>query len=62
MTLIQQTAEFVSNNLPKDADRYEQIWSIKSALLAHGHEILATDRETIDATLDILFDKYGFKP
>ena len=60
MTLIEQTAKFVSNNLSKDADRYEQIWSIKSALLAHGYQLLATDRETIDATLDILFNKYGF--
>ena len=61
MTLIQETAKFVNNNLPKDADRYEQIWAIKSALLAHGHEILATDRETIDETLDVLFNEYGFQ-
>ena len=61
MTLIQQTAKFVSNNLDRTADRYEQIWSIKSALLAHGHEVLMTDRETIDSVLDVLFEEYGFQ-
>ena len=61
MTLIQQTAKFVSNNLDRTADRYEQIWSIKSALLAHGYELLATDRETIDSVLDVLFEEYGFQ-
>ena len=60
MTLIQQTAKFVSNNLDRTADRYEQIWSIKSALLAHGHEVLMTDRETIDGVLDVLFEEYNF--
>ena len=61
MTLQQQTAKFVAGTLnPADSDRYEQIWAIKSALLAHGHQLLATDRETIDEVLDILFDEYGF--
>jgi hypothetical protein len=61
MTIVQQIAKFVSNTLDRTADRYEQIWSIKAALIAHGHEILITDRETIDAALDILFDEYGFR-
>ena len=61
MTLIQQVAKFVSNNLDRSADRYEQIWSIKSALLAHGYQALATDRETIDSVLDVLFEEYGFQ-
>ena len=61
MTLVQKIAKFVSNNLDHASDRYEQIWAIKAALLAHGHEILATDRETIDAVLDIMFDEYGFR-
>jgi hypothetical protein len=60
MTFQQQVAKFVSDNLDRTADRYEQIWSIKSALLAHGYELLATDRETIDAVLDILFEEYNF--
>jgi len=62
MTLIQQIAKFVAPTLDKaTSDRYEQIWAIKSALIAHDKELLATDRETIDAALDILFDEYGFK-
>jgi len=61
MTFQQQVAKFVSDNLDRTADRYEQIWSIKSALLAHGHEILATDRETIDSVLDVLFEEYDFQ-
>ena len=60
MTLQQQIAKFVSDNLDRTADRYEQIWSIKSALLAHGYQLLATDRETIDAVLDVLFEEYNF--
>ena len=60
MTFNQQVAKFVSDNLDRTADRYEQIWSIKSALLAHGHEVLMTDRETIDAVLDVLFEEYNF--
>ena len=60
MTFQQQVAKFVSDNLDRTADRYEQIWSIKSALLAHGHEVLMTDRETIDSVLDILFEEYNF--
>ena len=61
MTFQQQVAKFVSDNLDRTADRYEQIWSIKSALLAHGFELLMTDRETIDSVLDILFEEYGFQ-
>ena len=60
MTFNQQVAKFVSDNLDRTADRYEQIWSIKSALLAHGFEVLMTDRETIDSVLDILFEEYNF--
>jgi hypothetical protein len=60
MTFNQQVAKFVSDNLDRTADRYEQIWSIKSALLAHGSELLMTDRETIDGVLDILFEEYNF--
>ena len=61
MTFNQQVAKFVSDNLDRTADRYEQIWSIKAALLAHGFELLMTDRETIDGVLDVLFEEYGFQ-
>jgi hypothetical protein len=60
MTFNQQVAKFVSDNLDRTAARYAQIWSIKSALLSHGFELLATDRETIDAVLDVLFEEYNF--
>ena len=60
MTFHQQVAKFGANNLNRDADRYEQIWSIKSALLAHGYQLLATDRETIDSVLDVLFREHNF--
>jgi len=62
MTIIQKTARIVNNTLPKNSDRYDQIWAIKQELVKQDNEILATDRETIDATLDILFEKYGFNP
>ena len=54
-------AQRVSQRLPHTADRYDQIWAIKQALLAADHEALATDRETIDDILDILFDEYGYE-
>ena len=61
MELVQQVAKFVAPTLDKaTSDRYEQIWAIKAALIAHGHELLITDRETIDGVLDILFDEYAF--
>ena len=54
MTFQQQVAQFVAPTLDKKtSDRYEQIWAIKAALLAHGHEILATDRETTYAVVYI---------
>tara|TARA_R110000823_G_scaffold279274_1_gene397575 strand:+ start:84 stop:275 length:192 start_codon:yes stop_codon:yes gene_type:complete len=62
MTLVQKIAKFVAPTLDKaTSDRYEQIWAIKAALIAHDRELWATDRETIDAVLDIMFDEYGFK-
>ena len=62
MTFNQQVAKFVAGTLNKnDSDRYEQIWAIKSALLANGYQALATDRETIDGVLDVLFEEYGFQ-
>ena len=56
-----QIAQRISQTLPHTADRYDQIWAIKQALLAADKEVLATDRETIDDILDILFDEYGFE-
>lgn len=60
MIIIEKIAQKVAEVTSKDADRYDQIWAIKQELIANGSEILATDRETIDDILDILFDEYGF--
>ena len=57
-------AEKVSNKLNfKTADRYDQIAAIKKEILAIGtvpNTLLATDREFIDDTLDILYYRYSF--
>lgn len=55
----QQIAFQVAQTLQKSADRYDQIWAIKEILLKEA-PILATDRETIDDILDILFEKHQF--
>jgi hypothetical protein len=59
-----QIAEKVSNKLNfKTADRYDQIFAIKQEILAIGpvpNTQLATDREFIDDTLDILYYRYSF--
>lgn len=56
-----QIALRVALKLDGTEDRYDQIWAIKQELIANGSELLATDRETIDDILDILFNEYGFK-
>ena len=62
MTLYQQVAQTVASKMNKEtSDRYDQIWAIKQELLALKLDVLATDRETIDDTLDVLFTEYGFK-
>ena len=60
MLILEKIAQKVAEVAPKDADRYDQIWAIKQELIATGHSLFATDRETIDDILDILFDEYGF--
>lgn len=54
-------SKFVAQKIPTTSDRYDQIWVIKQALIKADLDILATDRETIDNILDILFDEYGFQ-
>lgn len=57
----QQIAQTIAQQFPeRSLDRYDQIWEIKKALIASGSEILATDRETIDSILDILFTEFSF--
>ena len=61
MELVQRIADSVAATLDSGrADRYTQIFAIKAALKAQDLELYATDRETIDAVLDILFDEYAF--
>lgn len=61
MELVQQIAHSVAGVLdPASADRYTQIFAIKAELKAQDLELYATDRETIDGVLDILFDEYAF--
>jgi len=62
MELVQRIAHSVAGTLDQgSADRYDQIFAIKAALTAQDLELYATDRETIDAVLDILFDEYSFR-
>jgi len=60
MTMLRKVAQKVSQTMPTTSDRYDQIWAIKQELKANGFNLLATDRETIDDVLDILFDEYAF--
>jgi len=54
-------AHTVSQTLNTTADRYTQIFAIKKALINEGLDIFATDRETIDGILDILYSEYKFQ-
>ena len=61
MELVQRIADSVAATLDSaTSDRYTQIFAIKAELKAQDLELYATDRETIDAVLDILFDEYAF--
>lgn len=54
-------ARTVALKLDSTADRYTQIAAIKQAILADNpNSVLATDRETIDGILDILYNNYAF--
>lgn len=61
MLTLRQIAQRVSETTPRDADRYDQIYAIKQELLLADYRSLATDRETIDSILDILFDEYSYR-
>ena len=55
-------AQTVALRMPTTSDRYDQIWAIKQELIKSDLEIFATDRETIDDILDILFTEFNFVP
>ena len=61
MLIIEKIAKSVAQKLDIAADRYDQIWAIKQELIKADLSIFATDRETIDSVLDILFDEYEFQ-
>jgi len=61
MYTLSQFAKTVSQTTSQDADRYTQIAAIKEVINATPQNILATDRDTIDDILDILYTEYNFK-
>lgn len=61
MLTLRQMAQKVSETVPRDADRYDQIRAVKQVLISTGYRKLSTDRETIDNILDVLFSEYGYK-
>ena len=60
MLTTKQFARKVALKIDSTADRYKQIAAIQQVILATGQAILATDRETIDEILDILYYDYAF--
>jgi len=60
MFRIREFTHKVAQVTPKDADRYAQIAVIQKQLVNEGFNLLATDRETIDSVLDILYEEYSF--
>ena len=62
MLITRHIAQTVAKTAPPSSDRYDQIHFIQTALIAEDLEIFATDRETIDDILDILFTEFNFVP
>lgn len=60
MLTTKQFARQVALMIDSTSDRYTQIAAIKRAILASEQKILATDRETIDEILGILYYDYAF--
>lgn len=60
MLTTKQFARKVALKINSTADRYKQIATIQQVILATDQAILATDRETIDEILDILYYDYAF--
>ena len=56
-----QLAAQVAATLKGNEDRYDQIAAIKKVINESGQKLLATDRETIDNILDILYTEMGYK-
>ena len=60
MLTTKQIARKVALKIDSNADRYDQIWAIKQEYTSAGQSLLATDRETIDRVLEILYHDYAF--
>jgi outer membrane PBP1 activator LpoA protein len=60
MLTTKQFARRVALKIDSTADRYTQIGAIKEVILATDQLSLASDRETIDGILDILYHDYAF--
>jgi hypothetical protein len=60
MLTTKQFARRVALKLDSTADRYTQIAVIKQVIGETDQAILATDRDTIDEILDILYHDYIF--
>ena len=60
MFTYNQFATQVAATLKGYEDRYDQIVAIKKVINESGYSLLATDRETIDNILDILYTM-GYK-
>lgn len=60
MLTTKQVARKVALKIDSTADRYDQIWAIKQEYINAGQSLLATDRETIDRVLEILYHDYAF--
>jgi len=56
-----QFATQVAATLKGSEDRYDQIAAIKKVINESEQNLLATDRETIDSILDILYYEMGYK-
>ena len=61
MFTYNQFATQVAATLKGNEDRYDQIVAIKKVINESGYSLLATDRETIDNILDILYTEMGYK-
>jgi hypothetical protein len=60
-TLAQFAQAVTLTDIKQDADRYTQIAVIKDVINQTSQKVLATDRDTIDDILDILYTKYNFQ-
>ena len=54
-------AELANEIMIGNEDRFDQIAAIKKVINESGYSLFATDRETIDNILNILYTDMGYK-